>query len=45
METGAATIVSVDTYEIGLIAAAPHVEPAHRRVEQLEEPGEDSVLA
>jgi hypothetical protein len=37
--------VSVDTYEIGLIAAAPNVEPAHRRVEQLEEHGEDSVPA
>jgi heme-degrading monooxygenase HmoA len=45
VETGAASIVSVDTYEIGLIAAAPNVEPAHRRVEHLEEPGEDSVPA
>jgi heme-degrading monooxygenase HmoA len=43
METGGASIVSVDTYEIGLIAAAPNVEPAHRRVEQLEEHGEESV--
>ena len=45
VETGGASIVSVDTYEIGVIAAAPNVEPAHRRVEQLEEPGEDSVSA
>jgi hypothetical protein len=45
VETGVASIVSVDTYEINLIAAAPNVEPAHRRVEQLEEPGEDSVPA
>ena len=45
METGGASIVSVDTYEIGLIAAAPNVEPAHRRVEQLEEHGEESVSA
>ena len=42
-ETGAASIVSVDSYEIGLIAAAPGVEPAHRRAEPLEEPGEISV--
>jgi heme-degrading monooxygenase HmoA len=43
VETGVASVVSVDTYEIGLIAAAPNVEPAHRRVEQLEEHGEDSL--
>ncbi|MBA3408130.1 MAG: hypothetical protein H0U06_08745 [Solirubrobacterales bacterium] len=42
METGAASIVSVDTYEIGLIAAAADVEPAHRRAETLEEQGEES---
>ena len=45
VESCRASIVSVDTYEIGLIAAAPNVEPAHRRVEHLEEPGEDSVSA
>jgi heme-degrading monooxygenase HmoA len=45
VETGRASIVSVDTYEIGMIAAAPNVEPAHRRIEQLEEPGEESVPA
>lgn len=46
-ETGAASVVSVvsvDTYAIGLIAAAPDVEPAHRRAELLEEHGEESVL-
>jgi hypothetical protein len=43
VDTGAASIVSVETYEIGLIAAAPNVEPAHRRVESLEEHGEESV--
>lgn len=41
MDAGGASVVSVDTYEIGLIAAAPGVEPAHRRVAALEEPGED----
>ena len=44
-ETGAAHVVSVDSYEIGLIAAAPGVEPAHRSAEPLEEPGETNVLA
>lgn len=43
-ETGAASVVSVNTYEIGLIAAAPDVEPAHRRAELLEEHGEESLL-
>ncbi len=41
--TGHASVVSVDSYEIGLIAAAPHVEPAHRRVELVEEHGEESI--
>lgn len=44
-ESGSASVVSVDTYEIGLIAAAANVEPAHRRVESLEEQGEESALA
>ncbi len=44
-ESGAASVVSVDTYEIGLIAAAANVEPAHRRVETLEEQGEEAALA
>ena len=42
-ESGHASVVSVDTYEIGLIAAAPTVEPAHRRVELVEEHGEEAV--
>ena len=44
VETGGASIVSVDTW-IGVIAAAPNVELAHRHVERLEEPGDDSVSA
>lgn len=44
-EAGAASVESVETYEIGLIAAAANVEPAHRRVEQLEEHGEEVVFA
>ena len=43
MESGHASVVSVDTYEIGLIAAAPNVEPAHKRVEPVEEHGEETV--
>ncbi len=42
-ETGHASVVSVDTYEIGLIAAAPNVEPAHRRAEPVEEHGEETI--
>jgi hypothetical protein len=41
METGMASIVSVDAYEIGSLAAGPYVDRAHRRVEQLEEHGEE----
>ena len=44
-EEGGAHVTSVDSYEIGLIAAAPGVEPAHRSAEPLEEPGETNVLA
>ncbi len=44
-ESGHASVVSVDTYEIGLIAAAPNVEPAHQRVEPVEEHGEETVAA
>ncbi len=40
VEAGGASIVSVNNYEINLIAAAPGVEPAHRTAEPLEEPGE-----
>ncbi len=43
VETGHASVVSVDSYEIGLIAAAPTVEPAHRRVELVEEHGEETL--
>jgi heme-degrading monooxygenase HmoA len=43
MEEGHASVVSVDTYDIGLIAAAPNVEPAHRRVSPLEEHGEEVI--
>ena len=41
-ESGHASVVSVATYEIGLIAAAPNVEPAHRTSEPLEEHGEEA---
>jgi heme-degrading monooxygenase HmoA len=44
-ETGSASVVSVEGYEVGLIAAAPTVEPAHRRAELLEEHGEETVVA
>ncbi len=43
MESGHASVVSVDSYEIGLIATAPNVEPAHRRVEAMAEHGEETV--
>ncbi|MDP9401199.1 MAG: hypothetical protein M3P39_09730 [Actinomycetota bacterium] len=42
-ETGGAHVTSIDSFEIGLIAAAADVEPAHRRAEPLEEPGEDTL--
>lgn len=45
METGAASVVSVESYEIGLIASAANVEPAHRRADPLEEHGEDAIHA
>lgn len=44
-KTGHASVVSVESYEIGLIAAAANVEPAHRRVELVEEHGEETVSA
>ncbi len=40
-EAGVASVLSVATYELGLIAAAPTVEPAHRRAEPLAEHGEE----
>ena len=44
-ETGHASVVTVESYEIGLIAAASDVEPAHRRAEPLEEHGEETLHA
>ena len=42
-ETRGTSVESVSTYEIGLITTAPGVEPAGRRPEPVEEPGEDAV--
>lgn len=42
-QTGGASVVSVDTYEIGLIGSAPGVEQAGRRAEPVEELGEDTA--
>jgi heme-degrading monooxygenase HmoA len=40
-EISGASVDSVDHYEVGLIAVAPGVEPAGRRPEPAEEPGEE----
>ena len=40
-EISGASVDSVDHYEVGLIAVAPGVEPAGRRHEPVEEPGEE----
>jgi heme-degrading monooxygenase HmoA len=40
-EAGGASVESVDHYEVSLIAVAPGVQPAGRRPEAVEEPGED----
>jgi heme-degrading monooxygenase HmoA len=40
-EISGAVVDSVDHYEVGLIAVAPGVEPAGRRLERVEEPGEE----
>ena len=40
-EISGASVDSVDHFEVGLIAVAPGVEPAGRRAEPVEEPGED----
>jgi heme-degrading monooxygenase HmoA len=40
-EAGGASVESVDHYEVSLIAVAPGVQPAGRRPEPVEEPGED----
>ena len=42
-EISGATVDSVDHYEVGLIAVAPGVEPAGRRQEPVEEPGEEPL--
>jgi heme-degrading monooxygenase HmoA len=42
-EISGASVDSVDHYEVGLIAVAPGVEPAGRRREPAEEPGEELV--
>jgi heme-degrading monooxygenase HmoA len=42
-EISGASVDSVDHYEVGLIAVAPGVEPAGRRRETIEEPGEEPV--
>jgi heme-degrading monooxygenase HmoA len=42
-EISGASVDSVDHYEVGLIAVAPGVEPAGRRAEPVQEPGEELV--
>ena len=42
-EISGASVDSVDHFEIGLIAVAPGVEPAGRRPDPVEEPGEEQV--
>ena len=42
-EISGASVDSVDHDEVGLIAVAPGVEPAGRRPEPVEEPGEELV--
>ena len=42
-EAGGALVESIDHYEVSLIAVAPGVEPAGRRPEHLEEPGEEGI--
>jgi heme-degrading monooxygenase HmoA len=42
-EISGASVDSIDHYEVGLIAVAPGVEPAGRRRETAEEPGEELV--
>jgi heme-degrading monooxygenase HmoA len=40
-EISGASVDAVDHYEVGLIAVAPGVQPAGRRPESVEEPGEE----
>jgi heme-degrading monooxygenase HmoA len=42
-EISGASVDSVDHFEVGLIAVAPGVEPAGRRRQPVEEPGEEPV--
>jgi heme-degrading monooxygenase HmoA len=42
-EISGAEVDSVDHFEVGLIAVAPGVQPAGRRPEPVEEPGEELV--
>jgi heme-degrading monooxygenase HmoA len=42
-EISGASVDSVDHYQVGLIAVAPGVQPAGRRPEPVEEPGEELV--
>ena len=42
-EISGASVDSVDHYEVGLIAVAPGVQPAGRRPQPAEEPGEEHV--
>ena len=42
-EISGASVDSVDHFEVGLIAVAPGVEPAGRRPDPAEEPGEEPV--
>jgi heme-degrading monooxygenase HmoA len=42
-EISGASVDSVDHFEVGLIAVAPGVQPAGRRPEPVEEPGEELV--
>jgi heme-degrading monooxygenase HmoA len=42
-EIGGASVDAVDHFEVGLIAVAPGIEPAGRRREPAEEPGEELV--
>jgi heme-degrading monooxygenase HmoA len=42
-EISGASVDAIDHFEVGLIAVAPGVEPAGRRRETIEEPGEELV--
>ena len=42
-EISGASVDSVDHYEVGLISVAPGVQPAGRRPQTVEEPGEEPL--